>query len=557
MITKFSFLARVAMWGISLVSLNALASQNLNMGLKRASYLLNGTVPTDDDFSKYAKSEQDYRVAVRNFISHDNFYDIVLRYHERALGVGLPLQYLEDLKRSDLDGKENKFARLTCNREDGVNGKFRCFWSTARTQSRRNGKCEMGSEQTTSAFWRPGLVIWACPSVVRTCGADLSKCFIEYADENTAKNSELGTSDVFDSRFAVMKSLSRQPAGLATAVVVNNYPYTKILEPGLTAVDGAIAHFFKQQHHFDLTRVHMPQALRDKIEKLNVTHTRFQLVYGGSSYESGGILSTFGWLRRFEKNRTRANQTYERLLCRKFTAELPKVFPQDPGNLRTTAPCSGCHATLDPLADFYSVWGEGGDLYLGSQSAKEGTFAGKSGVGLASLAEIIRGDEAFATCTVQNVWEWLMGRKFYKAEEALRTSLTGYFVKTNYSFKELVYAVATHPSFLEGTRADATVTEPLEQPALGKIPEPSTAPCATGLTFDTHIKPYISSCTVCHLAGTSRQSLETEAQWKIWGKQAVGMMASGNMPPGQSGPPSTGRVYDLKEAVRCWLEENP
>ena len=43
----------------------------------------------------------------------------------------------------------------------------------------------------------------------------------------------------------------------------------------------------------------------------------------------------------------------------------------------------------------------------------------------------------------------------------------------------------------------------------------------------------------------------------IWRNQALGMMTSGNMPPGQAGPPLIGNVYDLKELVRCWTEQNP
>ena len=54
---------------------------------------------------------------------------------------------------------------------------------------------------------------------------------------------------------------------------------------------------------------------------------------------------------------------------------------------------------------------------------------------------------------------------------------------------------------------------------------------------------------------TNRQDLTTEDQWLHWGGQAVNMMASGNMPPGQAGPPRIGKVFDLKEAVRCWLEQ--
>lgn len=176
--------------------------------------------------------------------------------------------------------------------------------------------------------------------------------------------------------------------------------------------------------------------------------------------------------------------------------------------------------------------GRGGALYSGLSSAKTTSFIGKSGTSLADLANIIVADEAFAACTVNHAFEYLMGRKFRVAEADLRQSLTEYFVTTNFSFKELMYAIATHPGFTVNTRSDANITDPLEQPALGKIPEPSLPACSTTIDFNTHIAPLISQCTSCHQSGAPRQALETAAHWKAWGNQAVSMMTVGQMPPG-------------------------
>jgi hypothetical protein len=532
------------------------AAADYARALKRAQYLLNATVPTDADFSAHAGSEATYEGAVRRFIDHPNFYDAVMRYHERVFGVGLPGEYLDEIQRTDIDGKELKIARLRCSRGDGPRARFSCAWDGGDTGRNRTGQCPLSMEEPVTPFWKPEAVVWVCPSVARACGTNLSKCFVEYGNENEAKNTELGTSEAFDSRFTIVKSLSRQAAGLATAVVVDNWPYTKILEPGLTAVDGALAHLYGQTNHFDLKRLNVPADLMRQLEEVSLDDTRFNLVYTGNAYEHAGVLTTFGWLRRYEKNRTRANQLYERLLCRKFTADLPRVFPQDPGNLRTRDGCKGCHATLDPLADFYLSWGEGGDVYRGAGAAKKTTFAGKGGSSLADLSRIITGDEAFATCAVQNAWEWMLGRKFYASEKALRDELTAYFVKTRYSFRELVYALATHPAFTSAARADSVVTDPLDPPPLGKVPDATKKPCPPSVDFSVDIAPAAQSlCAACHDGSEGRQALSDEADWRRMGKTAVGMMASGSMPPGQSGPPSAGAVYELKEAARCWIEQ--
>ncbi len=540
-----------------LVAGSAEAGEDYNRALKRAQYLLNATMPSDRNYTDWAKDRESYRGAVRSFLEHNNFYDVVLRYHERLYGTGLDTDYLDELLRDDIDQKVNKFARITCSRSGEVDARFRCYWSS-KDEGAKIGGCPLTWEQPLTAFWYPGVVAWACPSVAQACGSDLSRCFIEYENENDARNAELGSTEIFDSRFSVVKSLSKQSAGLATAVVVANYPYTKILEPGLFAVDGAIAHLMKQNHHFDLAKLSLPDSLTTLVNEIAMTNTRFRLINTGKSYEQGGILSTFGWLRRYEKNRTRANQLYERLLCRKFTSELPRVFPQDPGNLRTTPGCMGCHATLDPLADFFKVWGEGGDLYTGQKEVTVTTFNNHSGSYISDLADIIRNDNAFATCQVEHAWTWLVGRGFYREEAELRAALTNYFVTVNYSFRELVYAIATHPAFIEGTRIDATVGDPLEEPPLGQPPGgEDNAPCTTTISFAADIQPKLGQCTNCHGPSSgNRQDLSTEAQWQTWGRQAVNMMASGNMPPGQAGPPRIGAVFDLKEAVRCYLEQH-
>jgi hypothetical protein len=544
----------LAAWLLQIFSASASADENVVRALKRASYLLNARVPTDSDYASDAASVGSYRDAVRRMITDDQFYHAMMRYHERIFGTGLKDDYLEELLREDIDNKQNKFARVICQR-DTSNGqsRFRCDWVSASQKNSTSG-CPQSTEQAVSVFWYPGIVAWVCPTVVTTCGPDLSRCFIQYSDADEAKNSEYGTTESFDSRFAVIQSLSRQAAGLATALVLENYPYTHVLSPGITAVDGAIAHFYRQSHHFRIEGLHVPSDLLQTLENISFTDTRFRLVNTGSSYESAGVLSTFGWLRRYDKNRTRANQVYERLLCRKFTSELPRVFPQDPGNLRETPGCSGCHATLDPLADFFKVWGEGGEFYSGQNAAEETYFNNQTGSYLADLANIIKTDRAFAACQVQHVWSWLMGRSFYHQESALRDALTDYFISTDYSMRELVYAVATHPVFMSGQRSDGVVTDPLEEPPLGTQAGDTERECTTTIDYAADIAPSIGLCTSCHSSSSgNRQDLSTESQWQQWGSQAVNMMASGSMPPGQFGP----EIQEFKEKVRCWKEQNP
>lgn len=534
----------------------AFSATDIWKALKRSQYLLNLSVPTQSSYDS-TMDETSYKQKVRFFIEQEAFYKAVLRYHEKLFGVGLPTEYIDELMRADIDQKTNKFAQISCETSTSSN-RLTCQWASASNQSKVSS-CPTEWQEPVSIFWYPGLVAWVCPSLTRTCGNDLSRCFIEYKDQAVAANTELGSTEAFDSRHAVIKSLSKQPAGLATAVVWGNYPYTKILEPGIFAIDGAIAHFYRQKHHFDLNKLHLPSQVIEIAETIPLTDTKFHLIYVDAGTEQAGILSAFGWLRRYEKNRTRANQLYQRLLCRQFTSQLPRIFPQDPGNLRVTPGCSGCHATLDPLADFYKSWGEGGELYKSVNTPVTSSFGGHSGASLKDLGNIIRNDNAFATCTVEHAWDWLIGRGFYAEEAGIRSALTSYFITVGYSFKELIYAIATHPTFMDGQRSDGLVLDPLSEPPLGEPPGGNTlAACPEAVTFDTDIAPRLSLCTSCHATtptGGAHSDLTTKAQWDQWSSQAISFMTSGQMPPsGQSGPPRIGPVFDLKEAVRCWVE---
>jgi hypothetical protein len=524
--------------------------------LKRAKYLLNGSFPKDDELSA-VNSDGSYKLAIRNYVDSVQFYDAVLRYHERLFGTGLQPDYLDETLKEGIDFSGTKLAKVACGRE---NGRLICDWASSE-DSTRIASCPSTWQVATTTFWYPGLVAWVCPSVQRSCGNNLSHCIVSEEDTTLAMNAELGTTEAFDAKSSVVKSLSRQSAGIAAGIVLGNYPYTKILEPGLTAVDGAVSYLYQQSHHFDLGKLNVSNSVAEYSKQVPLNSRRFTLIHTGPSYEQGGVISTFGWLRRFEKNRTRGNQLYERLLCRKFTSELPRVFPQDPGNLRTAAGCSGCHATLDPLADFFNVWGEGGELYTGAKSTTVSTFAGQTGSSVADLADIVRYDDAFATCTVEHVWEWLMGRGFYDDEASLRAALSSYFFKVNYSFKELVYAVATHPAFRDTRRQDALVATPLTPPPLGQPPGSSTQlpDCSTygAISFATHIQPFVSACSNCHTSGGQRQPLVTLADWANLKTLSVSMMSSGAMPPGLSGPPFSGNIWQLKELVRCWNGVSP
>lgn len=553
---RFALIAAFVLADILAMPL-AIAASDYPQALRRARYLLNGAVPTEDHFTRFSGNAEAYKQGVREYLNSDGFYEAALRYHQRLLGVGLPMDYIEEMFREDLDNKTTKIASIQCNRSWGRDRRFTCYWTSQATWRTGRPPCPTAMEKPARVFWNNDTTAWVCPSVIESCGYDLSRCLVRYYPEGEARNSRLGTSEIFDSRFAIVKALSMQSAGLAASVAYDNYPYTMILEPGLTAIDGTIAHFLQQKHHFRVKELGFNQEIQDAAASVPISEPKYQLLkIADPSGNTAGILSTFGWLRRYSKNRTRANEMYERLLCRKFTAELPQVFPADPGNLREKPGCAGCHATLDPLADFFLGAGEGGDLYSGGKAQVQTYFNAQYGSTLGDLANIVRNDQAFATCTVQNVFKWLVGRQFHQKEDNLRSQLAQYLITTKYSFKELVYAIVTHPVFTDSARSDAKVALPLSDPVMGTFVGEKIE-CNDGpYTYDTHVKPYIGLCTSCHNASSPQSPLTNEAEWLAKRSQSLSMVASGEMPPGQGGTISADATT-LRNGLHCWQEASP
>ena len=189
----------------------AVAEQDYEMAYKRAKYLFAGEVATDLDYSRYGRSNSSFQSGVRNLVDSDDFYYASLRYHEKLFGVGLPASYLEELFYDDIDGKGKKVAEITCRLTSGQNSLLWCNWSSDFWQG---NNCSMSDALPASAFWYSGATAWVCPTVLATCGSNLSKCLVRYANHEVARYAELGKSVAFDSTHAVVKSLSRQSAGL-------------------------------------------------------------------------------------------------------------------------------------------------------------------------------------------------------------------------------------------------------------------------------------------------------------------------------------------------------
>jgi hypothetical protein len=183
------------------------------------------------------------------------------------------------------------------------------------------------------------------------------------------------------------------------------------------------------------------------------------------------------FLEKYATDRARGAALYSAFLCKQFVSETAKLTPSTEPNLMIRPGCASCHATLEPLAAYFTriepssftflpeaqfpirngkckkdakgnlsgacnafydvafVDGEGAMLrsaYGSPKHADEG--AAGAGRDIVAMPE-------FASCAVERVASSLLGRPTAEEDAAFLASLTAKFVSSGFRMKPLVAAV--------------------------------------------------------------------------------------------------------------------
>jgi hypothetical protein len=217
--------------------------------------------------------------------------------------------------------------------------------------------------------------------------------------------------------------------------------------------------------------------------------TKWELVNDRGPYSSG-ILTTPVFLTKFGSRRARAHVLYTAFECRDFIAGNIQLLPSTEPNLMIRDGCSTCHATLEPLAAYFSRITENDWTYLPAttfpvldpacanvgadggvqpyncanyydpaftnqmtgtlRGAYPDTYAnGTYGPpvthhaddGPAAIATVLTSDPGFPGCVAQNVASAFLGRQLTADDAAFQESLAQAFVAGNYKMSALVTAV--------------------------------------------------------------------------------------------------------------------
>ena len=201
------------------------------------------------------------------------------------------------------------------------------------------------------------------------------------------------------------------------------------------------------------------------------------------------------FLEKYASARARGATLYTAFLCKSFSSENAELMPSTEPNLMVRPGCQNCHATLEPLAAYFSRIEPGNLVYLPeslfpvkNEKCKKGpngklpgfcdafydvSFADAKGATLRSAygspahanatpvgagAEITKMPE-FAECAVQRVAG--------SDDAPLVKELTGTFTKDGYRMRPLVRAILKSDAYRRSNNLDSSVWRGASSPAAG------------------------------------------------------------------------------------------
>jgi hypothetical protein len=293
------------------------------------------------------------------------------------------------------------------------------------------------------------------------------------------------------------QSLIDQQMRLIEDVVRSDAPYTDVLLRRRVSVNGPIAHYltYQSRESFDLFgEVDDTSPIPPQLTYLD-TDTWVDVDRTG---RHAGVLTTPGYLLKYQSNRGRAHRYYEAFECSDFIPAGPLPSPLDACSQHTDLTqrcgCNACHAQLEPMAAHWGRFAEYGLTPLSEArypktydtvctnltsmdqlfrcvrfyvtdpppNSDETAFKGflrpyeyrtpdqvaQLETGPAALAQQSIDSGRFATCTVRKMWSYFMRRTPTPDEEAtVVPKLAGDFSQGGYHLRSLVKAIVTQPAY--------------------------------------------------------------------------------------------------------------
>ena len=289
----------------------------------------------------------------------------------------------------------------------------------------------------------------------------------------------------------VADSIGRDIDERVRALISEDASYLDLFLRDEAYVDGALAHYLRYLAPFS-REVGMrpspvpPTALPD-LDYDDETFVPISL-----DAEHAGVLTSPGFLLRYQTNRARASKFYEVFRCEPFQPPPGGLPPGDDAcsleaDLQARCGCKYCHALLEPAASHFGRWGEYGAGFLDqehypdrrddcescgrgnegcSQDCREHYIVSATSpdqapfIGMLKAFEFRRPEhEAFvglgpknmvteavvdgslSRCVAQRTSERLLGRELGADDDAWLESLASAFVQNGFNYRSLVKAI--------------------------------------------------------------------------------------------------------------------
>ena len=206
---------------------------------------------------------------------------------------------------------------------------------------------------------------------------------------------------------------------------------------------------------------------------------------------ASGLLTMPAFLVKYGSRRARAHVLYNAFLCRDFVAENVQLAPSTEPDLMRRPGCAACHATLEPLAAYFTRVAENDWTWLPAarfpvmnplcagataatmsascrafydpafSSASMGVL--RSAYGSAANAEAgplgagraITQSPEFAACAAENVATAFLGRSLGVDDEAFKSGLSQTFSAGGYRMRALVRAVVLSDAYRNANNLDS------------------------------------------------------------------------------------------------------
>lgn len=286
--------------------------------------------------------------------------------------------------------------------------------------------------------------------------------------------------------------------------------FREVLTGSATLVNGPLAQYYKSTSRasccsrerafgLDEERAFLfdPERVPEALAPTEIG--RWVLVEDRGS-ESAGLLTMPVFLEKFASRRARAAAVYSAFWCKSFTSTAKELAPSTEPDLMVRPGCSGCHATLEPLAAYFSRIEETSTVVLPPKEfpiddprckldtkGKAPGFCGpfydpafsttKSGklrgayasaanaeAGPKGLAKVVVASPDFARCTVERVAQSFLGRPLSTDDDPLVDGLVGTFVGSSYRMKKLVAAVVASDAYRKANNLRSGTERPLPSP---------------------------------------------------------------------------------------------